>query len=261
MFRQDVARAFFPEQFNMTPQSDHSMFDFDELDNIEEREVHRPVHEREYRCEDAIERFRLAERRIVQEAVMSIEGNEVDGEDESDGDCPGGEVSETEHETSTNALCRPGCRADKVRIRNMARRRQQPHRVPSSAWLEPEEETAPIREDASRVVLSPADEAGVAETQEEEPVDRPIMIAGRPTTKKPQMRITGARSDGGRRLRMARGINVDSGVVDPVMPRRMVRGLGNQIRLSKVSEAGVHYALATASRIKHEGETDLHFDA
>ena len=46
-----------PEQFNMTPQSDHSLFDFDELDNLEEREVHRPVHEREYRGEDAIERF------------------------------------------------------------------------------------------------------------------------------------------------------------------------------------------------------------
>ena len=128
-----------PEQFNMTPQLDHSMVDFDELDNLEEREVHRSVHEREYRGEDAIERFRLAEGRIVQEAVMSIEGNEIDGEDDDDGDCPGEEFSETEDEKSTNVPFQPGWRADKVRIRNLARRRQQPNRAPSNAWLELEE--------------------------------------------------------------------------------------------------------------------------
>ena len=110
---------------------------------------------------------------------MSIEGNEIDGEDDSDGDCPGGEFSETEDDKSTNAPFRPGCRADRVRTRNLVRRRQQPNRVPSGAWLEPEEETTPIHEDASRVVLPPADEAGIAETQEEEPEDRPIMTVER----------------------------------------------------------------------------------
>ena len=52
-----------PEQFNMIPQSDHSMFDFGELDNLEGRDTQQPTHEREYRGEDAIERLRLAERR------------------------------------------------------------------------------------------------------------------------------------------------------------------------------------------------------
>ena len=42
-----------------------------------------------------------------------------------------------------------------------------PIEFPSSSWLEPEEETAHIRENASRMVLPPADEAGEAETQEE----------------------------------------------------------------------------------------------
>ena len=46
-----------PEQFNMTPQSDHSMFDFDELENLEGRDTQQPTHEREYCGEDAIERF------------------------------------------------------------------------------------------------------------------------------------------------------------------------------------------------------------
>ena len=61
-------------------------------------------------------------------------------------------------------------------------------------------------------------------------------------------------------MRMARGITVDSGAADPVMPRRMVRGRGNKIRSSKASRAGVHYVSATSNRIKNEGETDLHFD-
>ena len=61
-------------------------------------------------------------------------------------------------------------------------------------------------------------------------------------------------------MKMARGINVDSGAADPVMPRRMVRGRGNKIRSSKASRAGVHYVAATANIIRNEGETDLHFD-
>ena len=61
-------------------------------------------------------------------------------------------------------------------------------------------------------------------------------------------------------MRMARGITVDSGAADPVMPPRVVRGRGNKIRPSKASRAGVHYVSRTASRIKNEGETDLYFD-
>ena len=59
---------------------------------------------------------------------------------------------------------------------------------------------------------------------------------------------------------MAKGITVDSGAADPVMPRRMVRGRGNKIRPSAASRAGVHYVSASANRIRNEGETDLHFD-
>ena len=58
---------------------------------------------------------------------------------------------------------------------------------------------------------------------------------------------------------MARGITVDSGAADPVLPRRMVRGRGNNIRPSAASKAGVHYVAATSHRVANEGETDLHF--
>ena len=61
-------------------------------------------------------------------------------------------------------------------------------------------------------------------------------------------------------MRMAREITVDLGAADPVMPRHMVRGLGNKIRPSEASRAGVHYVSAIARRIKNEGETDLQFD-
>ena len=126
----------------------------------------------------------------MQENVQKIEAAD---DDDDDGDCPylDGQFSDTEDENSTNAPCVPGCRAEKVRIRNRVRRRQQPDRVPSSAWLEPEEETAPIREDASREVLAPADEAGGAETQEEP--DRPLPAVSDSTTRAPS-RPLGART-------------------------------------------------------------------
>ena len=123
------------------------MFDFEELEAKSPSE-NSGNDAFEFRGEDAHERFRIAELRIVQEAVRKIE----DGED-SDVSCPGGDFSDTEDENSTNARYVPGCRAEKVRVRNRVRRRQQPDRVPSSAWLEPEEDIDPIREDASRVVL------------------------------------------------------------------------------------------------------------
>ena len=58
---------------------------------------------------------------------------------------------------------------------------------------------------------------------------------------------------------MARGITVDSGAADNVLPRRMIRGRGNVIRASAASRAGVHYVTASANRIPNEGETDLSF--
>ena len=68
-----------------------------------------------------------------------------------------------------------------------------------------------------------------------------------------------SRRVGTRRLRLARGITMDSGAHDNVIPRRMVRGRGNRIRPSAASRSGVHYVSATSHRIPNEGETDLRF--
>ena len=68
-----------------------------------------------------------------------------------------------------------------------------------------------------------------------------------------------ARKVGGRRMRMARGMTVDSGAADNVIPRRMIRGKFNKIRPSKGSRAGVHYVSASSARIPNEGECDFHF--
>ena len=66
-----------------------------------------------------------------------------------------------------------------------------------------------------------------------------------------------AKKVGGRRFRLARGITVDSGAADNVMPRRLLRG--GRVRPSKASEAGVHYVAANNGRIPNEGEADLEF--
>ena len=58
---------------------------------------------------------------------------------------------------------------------------------------------------------------------------------------------------------MARGMTVDSGAADNVIPRRMVRGKNNKIRPSNGSRRGVHYVSATNDRIPNEGECDFHF--
>ena len=59
---------------------------------------------------------------------------------------------------------------------------------------------------------------------------------------------------------MARGITVDSGAADNVMPRRMVRGKYGKIRQSAASKMGVHYVAASSHRIRNEGESDLCFE-
>ena len=141
------------------------MLDFDELE-VQSPSVENVDVPTGYRGEDAHERFRLAELKIVQENVRRIEDDTVI-EDDDDDEGPDGQFSDTKDKNATNAPIVPGCRADKARIRKLIRCRVHPERIPSSAWLEPEEETTTIHQDASRVVLSPADQAGVAETQEE----------------------------------------------------------------------------------------------
>ena len=71
-------------------------------------------------------------------------------------------------------------------------------------------------------------------------------------------RVQPARKVGGARFKMARGMTVDSGAADNVMPRRMVRGKG-KVRSSPGSRARVHYVAASDQRIANEGETDFSF--
>ena len=59
-------------------------------------------------------------------------------------------------------------------------------------------------------------------------------------------------------MRLARGITVDSGAADNVMPRRFLRGRA-KIRPSTASKAGVHYVAASNHRIPNEGEADFEF--
>ena len=84
--------------------------------------------------------------------------------------------------------------------------------------------------------------------------DRSVNVAQR-ASKMPAPAVKVA----GRRLRLARGITVDSGAADNVMPRRMLRGR-NKIRPSPASRAGVHYVVANDGRIANEGEADFEFE-
>ena len=69
---------------------------------------------------------------------------------------------------------------------------------------------------------------------------------------------TGTSSSKPRWKRLRRGITVDSGAANNVMPRRMVRHKG-KIRPSAASKAGVCYVAANNGRIPNEGEVDFEF--
>ena len=58
---------------------------------------------------------------------------------------------------------------------------------------------------------------------------------------------------------MRRGMTVDSGAADNVIPRRMVKGKYNRIKPSPGSRRGVYYVSATSGRIANEGECNFHF--
>jgi hypothetical protein len=89
-----------------------------------------------------------------------------------------------------------------------------------------------------------------------------VDTAPRTAPRRPQGKPPLARKIGNRRFRMARGITVDSGAADNVMPRRLVIGKMNRgrIRPSEASRAGVHYVAANNGRIKNEGEVDFKFN-
>ena len=61
------------------------------------------------------------------------------------------------------------------------------------------------------------------------------------------------------KLRLKRGITMDSGAGNNVMPRRMVMRKSD-IRESEGSRNGVHYVAANNGRIANEGEFDLQFN-
>ena len=61
-----------------------------------------------------------------------------------------------------------------------------------------------------------------------------------------------------KRIRLRRGITMDSGAAHNVMPRRMVRDQ-SKIRPSEGSKRGAHYVAANDGRIPNEGEYDFAF--
>ena len=63
---------------------------------------------------------------------------------------------------------------------------------------------------------------------------------------------------GSQRLKLRKGITIDSGAASNVMPRRMVRRK-DRIRPSPSSLKGVHYVAANNGRIPNEGEVDFEF--
>ena len=60
------------------------------------------------------------------------------------------------------------------------------------------------------------------------------------------------------KMKLRRGITVDSGSHHNVMPRRLVRK--SKIRESKYSKQGLHYIAANKGKIPNEGETDFVFE-
>ena len=60
------------------------------------------------------------------------------------------------------------------------------------------------------------------------------------------------------RIKLRRGITMDSGAAHNVMPRKMVRDK-SQIRPSEGSKRGAHYVAANNGRIPNEGEYDFAF--
>ena len=87
--------------------------------------------------------------------------------------------------------------------------------------------------------------------------DRPIDAVEKPQGN--SRSATAARTVSGRRLRLARGITVDSGAADNVIARRMLRGSCSRVRPSEASKAGVCYIAANDGRIANEGEADMRF--
>ena len=221
--------------------SDNSMFDFDEL------EVKSPAQE-----DDGVRHVRLLSRNgciddtsipdaIPEEApiIDDPDFHEIgsNGPDESDG------IDEGLHLDGRKEFRR---RVVKQRVRYIEGRQ----RVPATE---------------STVVLPRADEPGRGETPRKakrssssrdalQSEDRELLVLPSDRKRSP---VVSAKV-GGRRLKMSRGITVDSGAADNVMPRKILRKW-MRVRPSKASKAGVHYVAANDARIPNEGEVDFDF--
>ncbi len=68
--------------------------------------------------------------------------------------------------------------------------------------------------------------------------------------------VAGQPEDGVTRLKLRKGITMDSGAHHNVMPKRLVRG---KIRSSEGSKRGMNYIAANKGKIPNEGETDFQF--
>ena len=101
------------------------------------------------------------------------------------------------------------------------------------------------------------DEPGEGETPVENLSDRDFGVL--PAESKRKKVATSARFVGKKRLRMSRGITVDSGAADNVMSRKTLMKW-MKMRKSHASINGVHYVAANGARIPNEGEVDFEFE-
>jgi len=115
------------------------------------------------------------------------------------------------------------------------------------------ESVAAVFEREKTAGLSTGDDPVPTCSDDDMTCDRPLLTAQRDRKYHPP-----ARKVGSRRLKMARGITVDSGAADNVMPRSTLRRW-MKVRQSEASRAGVHYVAANGARIANEGEADFAF--
>ena len=121
-----------------------------------------------------------------------------------------------------------------------------------------DEEEVPIRTSGTPTLWQSIDGSGRVRVQDRSlcPMDKAPTRAAQPRS--PSMAV---KKVGARRMRMRRGMTVDSGAADNVIPRRMIRGTKNKIRSSPGSRKGVFYVSASGGRIANEGECDFHFSS
>ena len=75
---------------------------------------------------------------------------------------------------------------------------------------------------------------------------------------KKEKRLGSSKNPQRRRIRLRKGITMDSGAHSNVMPKRMVKNK-SKIRPSAGSRRGAHYVAANDGRIPNEGETEFKF--